>query len=496
MRQDLGNRLLRAGLITREQLSSALAQAQLEGGGLAIKLVQGGLNEETLAGVFLADGYGPLVGIEELATADGNAVKRIPIDMAQEFLVLPFAVVAGRLKVAMADPSNFHMVSEIALAASMEVIAQVAYVSDLRVAIEHVHQNADTFQSSSPGASTSPPVQNPSWLQGHVNAPSFPWVAPQSASAHAERGIDSMVGAAHRPAQRPHASPSVRPSGFSDEHLFIPLAASQHGSYAPPSRESVSRFPGPPPSVFGPEETVSYNPPPAPVMPKKVVAKAPPPPAGSSWSDVVPQQNQAPQPSSESVAPAIEHAEDDRAVVPRRRRHSSLIGQRLKSLRPTPTPVPPDAGPTLASIRASRDSDQVLRFACYGAAAVANAAVAMVLRKGMLEGREAAGLGVPKEAIRKIWIPTESPSVFHEVLSSGESYHGPHGQSAADILFRTATGSTGQELLVEPMFLHGRIVALLCVDGVRFEGLGKERVRTLSYAVSEALARILMTQKP
>lgn len=492
MLSDLGSRLVRSGLISRDQLAHALAATQLDGGILATRLIEQGLNEEALAGVFLGDGYGPLVGIEELATAERRAVERIPPDMARELLALPIRIIDQGLVIAMADPTDPHLIHELALAASMDVLPKVSFVSDLRVAIEHAYQQVDTARTSPEGR---PATHRPgSWLQSHMQASSWPVSQSAAPAPRPQRRVDSNTphGTGHGPTGtlRP---PSV--AGFADEHMFIPLAASGHGQYLSPRGYRGRRRSSHPadeldrdfPDSFAPETTVSYHPPSsgedAPTQELHPPARAP---GERPWSELLAQTSMhgrgasASQRLNEPDAP--------------RQRHS-VVGERLRSLRPSAEPSLPDIAPTLASIRASRDSDQILRFACYGAASVSSLAVALVLRKGTLEGREAAGVGVPREAIRKIWIPTETTSVFQKVLATGETYHGPHGTHAADVLFRSSTGSRGPELLIEPIFLHGRIVAMLCVDGPLYGSLGQERIRTLSYAVSEALARIIMSSK-
>ncbi len=492
MLSDLGTRLVRSGLISRDQLAHALAATQLDGGILAARLIEQGLNEETLAGLFLGDGYGPLVSIEELATAEPNAIQRVPADMARELLALPIRLTDQGLVVAMADPSDPHLIHELALTASMDVIPKVSFVSDLRVAIDHAYQNADTARTAN---TPRQPTHRPgSWLQSHMQASSWPAVEKTSMPTSPRRDAVLPTQALRGPTGT-LKPPSV--SGFADEHMFIPLAASSRGNYAAgriPTHRRTSR----PPTMheprfsdsFAPETTASYNPPPF-VEATPSHKPQPPPPqrpaAEKPWADLF---VDSPLKHSSVTSQRASRPASERSLT-----RNSVIGERLRSLRPMAEPAPPDIAPTLASIRASRDSDQILRFACYGAASVSSLAVALVLRKGTLEGREAAGVGVPREAIRKIWIPTETGSVFQKVLATGETYLGPHGSNAADILFHSATGSRGPEFLVEPIFLHGRIVAMLCVDGPLYGSLGQERVRTLTYAVSEALARIIMSSK-
>jgi hypothetical protein len=154
----------------------------------------------------------------------------------------------------------------------------------------------------------------------------------------------------------------------------------------------------------------------------------------------------------------------------------------------------PEIGATLASLRASRDRDVIVRLACEAASTVARTTVFLALRKGVLRGWEGTG-AVSPDALRNLWIPASSPSVFQRVIEAGEPHRGPHGTSAADKLFRAATGSRGSVLVVEPIRVGDRVVAVLCADDPRFGPAGIERLEALAHAVGTALARVIVETK-
>jgi hypothetical protein len=154
----------------------------------------------------------------------------------------------------------------------------------------------------------------------------------------------------------------------------------------------------------------------------------------------------------------------------------------------------PEIGATLASLRASRDRDAIVRLACEAASTVARTTVFLALRKGVLRGWEGTG-AVSPDALRNLWIPASSPSVFQRVIEAAEPHRGPHGTSAADKLFRAATGSRGSVLVVEPIRVGDRVVAVLCADAPRFGPAGIERLEALAHAVGTALERVIVEAK-
>ncbi len=146
-------------------------------------------------------------------------------------------------------------------------------------------------------------------------------------------------------------------------------------------------------------------------------------------------------------------------------------------------------------MRASRDRDEVVELACHGALTVSRAAVLLALRKGVLKGWDGAGAGLSRDAVRNLWLPTSSPSMFRDVMQTGEPYVGAPGTSAADGLFRAAIGGRGGVVVLMPIGVGGKVVAVLAADDVTFGPLGVERIEILARAVGEAFERIIVQRK-
>ena len=162
---------------------------------------------------------------------------------------------------------------------------------------------------------------------------------------------------------------------------------------------------------------------------------------------------------------------------------------------PRPLARPPEIGGVLAAIRASRDRDEVVTQACKGALTVSRATVLLALRKSVLKGWGGAGIGISDDAVRNLWIPTSSPSMFREVVAKKRHYHGPSGTAAADGLFRAALGSRGGPVSLHPILIGAKLVAVLAADDMRFADEGRIRIETLARAVSEAFERIIVEKR-
>lgn len=138
MSADLGARLQRAGLITREQLAETLATAPLHGSALVRALLKRGVPEDALVGYFVAEGFGPLLGPNDLHGADPALVSRIPVGVLREFAVLPIRAAGDQWVVAMVAPTERHVVAEVERIAGVKVIPAAARWSDLRAALADV----------------------------------------------------------------------------------------------------------------------------------------------------------------------------------------------------------------------------------------------------------------------------------------------------------------------------------------------------------------------
>jgi hypothetical protein len=148
----------------------------------------------------------------------------------------------------------------------------------------------------------------------------------------------------------------------------------------------------------------------------------------------------------------------------------------------------------VTELRKSTNRDEVVRFACHGVASVARCAVFLARRREILKGWDGVGISLSRDAVRNLWLPLSSPSMFRNVVISTHPYYGPPGNSAIDVLFQAIVRSHGGELIIRPILLHQRVIALLCADGVDSHETARERIETIANEVVNAFAKLMATK--
>lgn len=148
----------------------------------------------------------------------------------------------------------------------------------------------------------------------------------------------------------------------------------------------------------------------------------------------------------------------------------------------------------IGELRKSTNRDEVVRFACNGVATVARCAVFLARRREILKGWDGVGVSLSRDAVRNLWLPLSSPSMFRNVVISTQPYYGPAGNSAIDVLFQAIIRSHGGDLIIRPIILHQRVIALLCADGVNSRETASERIESIANEVVDAFVRLMVTK--
>lgn len=146
----------------------------------------------------------------------------------------------------------------------------------------------------------------------------------------------------------------------------------------------------------------------------------------------------------------------------------------------------------VTDLRKSPNRDEVVRFACHGVATVARCAVFFARRREILKGWDGVGVSLSRDAVRNLWLPLSSPSRFRDVVMSTQPYYGPPGNSAIDVLFQAIVRSHGSEMIIKPVLLHQRVIALLCADGVGSHDVARERIDGITNAVLDSFAKLMV----
>src|ERR1700687_395385 len=132
----LGDLLLKAKLITQDQVDAALKSQREEGGKMGEALVRVGAVTENDITETLSQQFGvPSIDLASFEI-DPNVIKIVPGDVARKYGVLPVNKTGATLTIAMGDPTNVFAMDDIKFMTGYNVEPVVASEVALRKAIE------------------------------------------------------------------------------------------------------------------------------------------------------------------------------------------------------------------------------------------------------------------------------------------------------------------------------------------------------------------------
>jgi type IV pilus assembly protein PilB len=138
----LGDMLVKATLITKEQLLKALSQQETGGGRIGTNLVKLGFISEDDITSFLSRQYGvPSINLSHFEI-DPVVIKLIPSEIAQKHQIIPINRTGNVLTVAMADPSNIFAIDDIKFMTGFKVEPVVAAETSIKNAINKHYDSA------------------------------------------------------------------------------------------------------------------------------------------------------------------------------------------------------------------------------------------------------------------------------------------------------------------------------------------------------------------
>jgi type IV pilus assembly protein PilB len=148
---DLGTKLVDAGLVRQSDLRKAREIEHAQGGSLLSHLMKlGAVGEEALLR-FLSDYYGtPSVSLDQIEI-DPDVVRLIPAEVATRFSVVPISRIGRQLMVAIANPTHFVALDDIKFITNLEVEPFVTTEDQIRRAIDKYYDSvlsmADVMRS-------------------------------------------------------------------------------------------------------------------------------------------------------------------------------------------------------------------------------------------------------------------------------------------------------------------------------------------------------------
>jgi type IV pilus assembly protein PilB len=143
----LGEILVRANLITPEQLREAIALQKSSGGRIGSILVKlKYLSEEAITS-FLGRQYGvPLIDLNK-GTIDPAVLALVPAEVARKHLLIPVGWTGGSLRVAMADPSDIVAIDEVRFITGYNIQPMVASETSIQNTLNRYYETAGFARS-------------------------------------------------------------------------------------------------------------------------------------------------------------------------------------------------------------------------------------------------------------------------------------------------------------------------------------------------------------
>ena len=138
----LGEKLIRAGIITNADLDKALSEQKRNGGLLGSNLIKLGIIREEDLLSFLSQQFGyPVIDIRNVEIPP-DLIKLIPPDVVQKHKILPVSRAASTLVVAMSDPTNYLVIDDIKFLTGYNIDVVVAEETALKTAIDQYYDQS------------------------------------------------------------------------------------------------------------------------------------------------------------------------------------------------------------------------------------------------------------------------------------------------------------------------------------------------------------------
>ncbi len=146
MAVKLGEMLVRAGMISQEQLDEALESQKNNGEKLGFNLIKLGYVKEDDITQLLSEQYSvPSINLRHFEI-DESVINLIPSEVAQKYLVLPVNRTGATITISMADPTNVFAMDNIKFMTGYNVEPVVASEIAIREAIEKYYGSQHSLE--------------------------------------------------------------------------------------------------------------------------------------------------------------------------------------------------------------------------------------------------------------------------------------------------------------------------------------------------------------
>jgi type IV pilus assembly protein PilB len=139
MTKRLGDLLIKANLVTADQVKRALEEQKVRGGSVGTNLIKLGYVQEDTLLTFLSKQYQVEPVRLSRTQVDQKALKLLPASIAKKHLVMPIKRLGTKLILAMSDPGNIIVIDEIKFITGYDVQPVIAMDMDLVEAIKRYY---------------------------------------------------------------------------------------------------------------------------------------------------------------------------------------------------------------------------------------------------------------------------------------------------------------------------------------------------------------------
>ena len=479
----LGQLLVRADLVSENQLARALGVQHFAGGRIGTLLLErGSLHEDDLGRILAEQHACEYVPWAKLADVPPAAIAALPAKFAIRHSAVPWDRGEGFLKIAMRDPSDLRILDELFFVTGRKVIPCAAPEVRIYQALEKYYGERRTPRfailaeklsriAARPVAKSVPPPPPPDFFPEEKPLPGLAPPPP--------RAVAPDVPGEPRPAIHVPDLP-VTP--------WAPIAAAPPAPAEAEEEEVISWEELSPPSLWIPEPLARA---------KEVAAASVPPP---------------PQPAAVAPPPPLAPPETPRSAPPR---PSPPESRRPEPAAAPPSPPAPPERPRPASSPppATRLAPETFDFPAVLAARNRELVIAETLvalrerfprvavfgsRPDGVAGLAGAGARVNADKVPAIAIPWSDPSLFLNVRLSKAFYLGPLPPLPRHRAIAEATGGWSEECVVQPVWIKDKPVAFLYAEFDADRGatpMDLAYLRGLSAATANALAASIRSKR-
>ncbi len=220
MSDKLGDMLLQAKLISKEQLGSALEYQKAIGGKLGVILVKLNFIKEDKLTAFLSEQQKvPVVSLKD-HKLDPQLMKLIPRDFAEKHEFLPFSREGDTLTVVAPDPMDYPSIDELAFTTGLKIQTVLATRTEVTRALQNFYYGPKGSPPAGAAAAKKPaPATDTPAVRSREPVPA---AASPGAGAAAKRGRAAHVEPSMRRAST--APLEARPLNVNPEKLVKALS--------------------------------------------------------------------------------------------------------------------------------------------------------------------------------------------------------------------------------------------------------------------------------